>query len=201
MANSKIKTLWNFESRVKDSREELDYTTKGLRVGRMDIDGSLMVSTEGYSKVEYRLTMGDGSVVKKATFKLVMDYFGGTVESSPGSNVMTVFLNESDRSALGLFNLEVYKEWTDIDPNPEIVQGGWPRTTLYAGTAGLGLDFFFKDGSSVTAMATGGTIIQRLGTWAATDAQLKSFAKLLAKSLKVADAADIASIKASLGIA
>lgn len=121
MNGSRIKNLWNTNGRAPDSRDEWDYTGLGLRVGRIDIPASAMVVTDGYSKVEYKCTMGDGSVQTFANFEAVIDYMDGSIESVAGSGYMTVFLNDSDVSQLGYHSIDVYKEWETADPEPEPV--------------------------------------------------------------------------------
>ncbi|WAK44895.1 hypothetical protein pEaSNUABM57_00013 [Erwinia phage pEa_SNUABM_57] len=122
MVNSKIKTIWTTNGRAPDSRDVWDFTGNGLRISRIDIPASAMVIVDGYDKVEYRLTMGDGSVVAKSTFDEVISYMDGSVESKTGSGFMTVFFNESDMAQLGVARIDVYKEWEAVDPEPEPIE-------------------------------------------------------------------------------
>ncbi|WMX18755.1 hypothetical protein YpEc11_43 [Yersinia phage vB_YpEc11] len=118
MANSKIKTLWTLSGRVVDSREVLD-SNGGLCRGRVDVPESMTVVVEGYSKVEFRSILSDGSVEAHPDFTSWIAGMGGVVESKVGSGVMTVFV-EMPQDSLGLFQLDVYKEWEEGgDPEPE----------------------------------------------------------------------------------
>lgn len=119
MENSKVRTIWSLNGRAPDSRDVMDYTGHGLRVGRIDIPASETVTVEGYSKVEYQVTMGDGSVKAYPDFSAVISSMNGVIESKIGSATMTVFLNDTGNESLGFFRIDVYKEWEVSDPEPE----------------------------------------------------------------------------------
>lgn len=121
MANSKIKTLWTISGRVLDSREVLD-SNGGMLGGRIDIPASQAVKADGYDFIEYRTTLSDGSVMTHTDFQQWIGSLKGVVESKSGSGVMTVYVPaESAPSDFGMFQLDVYKEWSDssVDPEPE----------------------------------------------------------------------------------
>lgn len=134
MENSKVRTIWSLNGRAPDSRDVMDYTGHGLRVGRIDIPASETVTVDGYSKVEYRVTMGDGSVVAYPDFSAVISSMNGVVESKTGSKVMTLFLNDTGKESLGFFRIDVYKEWEVADPEPEDI-----TVDDLAGISGRGL--------------------------------------------------------------
>ncbi|QHJ79956.1 MAG: hypothetical protein [Caudoviricetes sp.] len=121
MANSKVKTLWTTSGRVLDSREVLD-SNGGLRVGRVDIPESMMVTVEGYSKIEYQRTDSQGNVSKYDSIMEALTLYGKEpiIETKTGSGVMTFFVDGSDSTYAGFVHIDVYKEWeTDVDPDPE----------------------------------------------------------------------------------
>lgn len=123
MANSKIKTLWTISGRANDSREVLD-SNGGLRVGRIDIPASMMVVVEGYSKVEYQRTDSQGNVSKYDSIMEALTVYGKEpiVETKSGSGVMTFFVDGSDSTYAGFVQIDVYKEWEDVDPEPDPIK-------------------------------------------------------------------------------
>lgn len=122
MANSKLKTIWTLNGRAPDSRDVFDKNSIGLRVGRIDIPASATVSVEGYSKVEYQVHLSDATVETYGDFQSLITAWTGTIESKTGSGFMTVFLQRLDASALGMVQIDVYKEWEDADPEPEPIE-------------------------------------------------------------------------------
>lgn len=117
IANSKVKTLWTIAGRVKDSREVLD-DNGGMRVGRVDVPASQMVTTEGYSKVSYLRTNSDGSVSEHNSMVEALTIYGNSpvVETKHGSGFMTFFVDGSDSTYQGFVQIDVYKEWEYADP-------------------------------------------------------------------------------------
>ena len=121
MANSKLKTIWTLNGRAPDSRDVFDKNSIGLRVGRIDIPASATVNVEGYSKVEYQVHLSDGKVESYGDFQSLITAWTGTIKSKTGSGFMTVFLQRLDSNAYGMVQIDVYKEWEDVDPEPEEV--------------------------------------------------------------------------------
>lgn len=117
IANSKVKTLWTIAGRVKDSREVLD-DNGGMRVGRVDVPASQMVTTEGYSKVSYLRTNSDGTVGEYNSMVEALTIYGNApvVETKHGSGFMTFFVDGSDSTYQGFVQIDVYKEWEYADP-------------------------------------------------------------------------------------
>lgn len=204
MSNIRTRTLWSINGRAPDSRDLWDDTGHGLKQGRVDIDGSLMVHTEGYKNIKYLRTDSQGNVNEYDSIMEALTVYrvAPVVETKPGSGIMTFFISDVESTYPGIFKVDVRKEWDEgePDPEPELSPVDWPRQTLYAGTMGLGLDFVFKNGDIVSSAARGGSIINRLGQWAVTKSEAASFAKLVLKALTNADAADLAAIKKVLGI-
>ena len=195
------RTLWTFSSRTLDSREVLDSTNNGLKRGRIDVPASLMVKVEGYDKIEYVTTFSNGTSSTTDTFaKAIASNGKPVVETITGSGIMTFFIDETGSATSGINKVDVVKTWEETDPEPELSPVDWPRQTLYAGTMGLGLDFVFKNGEMVSSAARGGNVISRMGQWASSAAEQKSFAQLVAKAIKNASPADLKTIKDALGI-
>ncbi|AJF40479.1 hypothetical protein P483_44 [Escherichia phage P483] len=150
--NSRTRTLWTINGRSPDSRDVYDRNNIGLRVGRIDIPASEMVKVEGYSKVEYVIQLSDGTTEQHATFETLMSTWGGSVESKPGSGFMTVFLNEQSTERLGMVRIDVYKEWTGADPEPEGGMASLVSATLSASDSEFGTQFVDSEGKSVSVM-------------------------------------------------
>lgn len=121
MKGTRIKTLWSINGRAPDSRDVWDDTGLGLKVGRVDIPGSLMVNTEGYTSVLYRRTMSTGDVADYGSIMEALTVYGTqpVVETIPGSGVMTFFVSDTESSYPGIFKIDVVKEWDSSDPEPE----------------------------------------------------------------------------------
>lgn len=150
--NSRTRTLWTINGRSPDSRDVYDRNNIGLRVGRIDIPASEMVKVEGYSKVEYVVQLSDGTTEQHATFETLMSTWGGSVESKPGSGFMTVFLNEQSTARLGMVRIDVYKEWTGADPEPEGDVTALVNATLSASDSAFGTQFVDSEGKSASVM-------------------------------------------------
>lgn len=147
--NSKIKTLWTLAGRVVDSREILD-ANGAMLAGRIDIPESLAVAHEGYSKVEYRVTHGSGKVTVANTFKALIETLKGVVESKPGSGIMTVYVPRLTSD--GLFQIDVYKEWAEADPEPEEAESPFVRAILTTSVSGFGIQLVDSEGKRTAVM-------------------------------------------------
>ena len=119
MANFKLKTIWSLNGRAPDSRDVFDKNSSGLKVGRIDIRASDMVNVEGYSKVEYRVHLSDGTMEVFENFSAVIGSWNGVDESKYGSGFMTVFLNRPTDDSLGMVQIDVYKEFVGADPEAD----------------------------------------------------------------------------------
>lgn len=151
MSNNRTRTIWSINGRAPDSRDVKDYTGQGLRVGRIDIPASETVTIEGYSKVEYRITMGDGSVKVYPDFSTVISSMNGVIESKVGSKIMTVFLNDTGKNSLGFYRIDVYKEWTDKDPEPELGESEAITKLMRYGTE-YGFGIYYVDAKGTARM-------------------------------------------------
>ena len=150
--NSRTRTLWTINGRSPDSRDVYDRNNIGLRVGRIDIPASEMVKVEGYSKVEYVIQLSDGTTEQHATFETLMSTWGGSIESKPGSGFMTVFLNEKSAERLGMVRIDVYKEWTGADPEPEGGSASLVSVELSATDSAFGTQFVDSEGKGTSIM-------------------------------------------------
>ncbi|ACF15725.1 unknown product [Yersinia phage Yepe2] len=119
MANVRIRTIYTLNGRAPDSRDVWDKNNVGLRVGRVDLPESSMVTVEGYTKVEYQVKLSDGAMEVYENFSAFIAAWNGTIESKAGSGFMTVFLNRVMDDTLGLVQIDVRKEWDDSTPDPE----------------------------------------------------------------------------------
>lgn len=155
MANVRIRTLWTMRSRVTDSREVLDSTGLGVKVGRVDIDGSLMVVHEGYTKVLYKRYDSTGKVEEFDSIEEALTFNGvkPAIETKLGSGVMTFFISNLDVKQSGLNSIEIHKEFEDTDPEPE--QDTVVSVYKVGGFDEFGFAVQYQDGRTITYWYTG----------------------------------------------
>lgn len=185
--NSKIRTLWTVQVRVTSSEDVVD-ALGGLKRGRIDIPEEAAVVAEGYSKVEFRANLSDGSVTTAGNYKDLLTKLNGAVMSFTGSGVMTAMI---DAATAGVLNVEVYKEWEveGADPDPE--GEGMPEDF-----AGIVRNF------RLSSSGQGAVTLEQWNgeRWNSTSWGPSWIANWIANSLENASAPTLERIKKALGI-